>query len=98
MSSYDRAVAQGVSRRHLTVEAQVRVQASPCRICVGQSGIGTDFSPTPSVFPNQYHVAVAPYSGVSSGGWTKGLLEAQFRRNIVSHMPILCSQGELFSD
>jgi hypothetical protein len=36
-----------------TVEevAQVRARVSSCRICDGQSGIWTDFSPSPSVFP-----------------------------------------------
>jgi hypothetical protein len=41
----DRAMAQAVSRRPLTVDAQVRHLASPCEICVVQSGTGTGFVP-----------------------------------------------------
>jgi hypothetical protein len=73
----DRAIAQAVSRRLVTTEAQV----SPCGICGGQSGTGIDFFPIASVFPCQYHSTAAPYSQVSSGGWTKGPLEVQFHRD-----------------
>jgi hypothetical protein len=41
--------------RYLAAEAQVRFQASPCRICGRQSGTRTGFSPITSVFPYQYH-------------------------------------------
>jgi hypothetical protein len=41
-----RARAQAVSRRPLTAEAQVRSRVSPCGVCGGQSGNGTDFSPS----------------------------------------------------
>jgi hypothetical protein len=37
-------MAQGASRRPLTVDAQVRHPASPCETCVVQSGAGTEFS------------------------------------------------------
>jgi hypothetical protein len=43
---YGRAMAQAVSRRPLTAEAQVRSRVSPCDICGGQSGSGTGFSPS----------------------------------------------------
>ena len=36
---------QAVSRPPFTAEAQARFQASPCNICVKQSGNGTDWSP-----------------------------------------------------
>jgi hypothetical protein len=49
-----RAMAQVVSRRPLTAEARVRVPVNPCGICGGQSGTGTGFSPSSSVFPCQY--------------------------------------------
>jgi hypothetical protein len=44
-------MAQAVSRRHVTVEAKVRGRVSPCGIYGGQSGTGTDFSPSSSVSP-----------------------------------------------
>jgi hypothetical protein len=52
-------VAQVVSRRPLAVEARVRARVNPCGICGGQSGTGTGFSPSLSVFPWQYHSTVA---------------------------------------
>jgi hypothetical protein len=44
-------MAQAVSRRPLTAEAWVRFRLGPCGICGGQSGTGTGFSPSTSVFP-----------------------------------------------
>jgi hypothetical protein len=53
-TEFGRAMAQVVSCRPLTAEARVRVQVNPCGSCDGQSGTGTGFSPSSSVFPCQY--------------------------------------------
>jgi hypothetical protein len=56
-------MAQAVSRRPPTAEAWVRSRVSPCGICGGQSGIGTGFSPSTSVFSCQFHSTGAPLLG-----------------------------------
>jgi hypothetical protein len=56
-------MALAVSRRPLTAEARVRSRVSPCGICSGQSGTGTGFSPSPAVFPCQFHSTGAPLLG-----------------------------------
>jgi hypothetical protein len=49
-------MAQVVSRRPFSAEDRVRARVN---LCGGQSGTGTGFSPSPSVFPCQYHSTVA---------------------------------------
>jgi hypothetical protein len=56
-------MAQAVSRRPPTAEARVRSRVCPCGICVGQSGTGTGFSPSTSVFPCQFYSTGAPLLG-----------------------------------
>jgi hypothetical protein len=62
-TQYGRAMAQAVSRRPHTAEARVRSRVSPCGFCVGQSGNGTGFSPSTSVFPCQFYSIGAPLLG-----------------------------------
>ena len=50
-----------VSHRPVTAESRVRSQVSLCKICGAQSVTVTDFSPSTSVFPCQYHSTNAPY-------------------------------------
>jgi hypothetical protein len=60
-------MAQAVSHRPLTAEAWVRARVNPYGICVGQSGTGTGFSPSSSVFPCKYHSTVALQTRVIPG-------------------------------
>jgi hypothetical protein len=56
--SVGHTVTQAVSHLPLTAEARVRARLSPRRICGGNRSIGTDFSPSSSVIPCQYHSTV----------------------------------------
>jgi hypothetical protein len=56
-------MVQPVSRRPLTAEAQVRSRVSPYGICGGQSGTGTGFSQSTSLFPCQFHSTGALLQG-----------------------------------
>jgi hypothetical protein len=63
-------MAQAVSLRPLPVKAPVRTRVSRCGIFGVQSGTGTGFSPSSSVFPRQYHCAVAlpSHTYITGGG------------------------------
>jgi hypothetical protein len=58
------------SHRPLTAEARVRGRVCQRGICDGQSGTGTEFYPTSSVFPCHYHSTISLYTHVSPGGVT----------------------------
>jgi hypothetical protein len=62
-----RAIAQAVSRRHLTAESQVRARVNPCGIYGGQSGTGTGFSPSYPVFPCQCHSTIVLHTHIIGG-------------------------------
>jgi hypothetical protein len=57
------AMAQAVSRQPPTAKARVRFRVSPCGICDVQSGAGTGFSSSTSLFPCQFHSTGAPLLG-----------------------------------
>jgi hypothetical protein len=61
------AMAEEVSRRPVTAEARVRALVNPCRICGGQSGIGTGFLRVLQ-FLCQYYSTVALDIHLSSRG------------------------------
>jgi hypothetical protein len=68
--SRTRAFQQQLAEKPLTVESRVRARVNPCGIYGGQSGTGTCFSPSSSVFPYQYHSTVVLDNHILSGGWT----------------------------
>jgi hypothetical protein len=61
-------MAQAVSRRLFTAESPVRARVCTWGIRVEQSGNGTDFSPSYSVFPCQCHSTMALHTSCEDGG------------------------------
>jgi hypothetical protein len=65
MRKVGRAMAQVVMRRPLNSEDRVQARISPCGICGGQSGTGTGFSPSSSVFLCQYRSTMTLHTHIS---------------------------------
>jgi hypothetical protein len=59
-------MAQAVHRWPFTAEARVRAWVSPCGICGGRSGTGSDFFPSASVFPCQYMIPPLLHTNVTA--------------------------------
>jgi len=55
-------MVQAVIRQVTIAESRIGSQVSLCEICGGQSGTGTDYSPSSSAFRCQYNSTNAPYS------------------------------------
>jgi len=51
----DRVMSEAVTPRSLNVQARVRTRNNPCGICGGQSGFGTDFSPSTWILLRHCH-------------------------------------------
>jgi hypothetical protein len=56
-----------ISRWPLTAEARVRARVNLREICGGQSGTGTGFSLSSSVFPCQYRSTAVLHTHIPSG-------------------------------
>jgi hypothetical protein len=78
------AIAQVVSRRVLTAEAQARSQIRTCGICNGQSGSGTGFL---RVFRFLLSILISPNIPHSSiiWGWYNGSISGRHSKWIRSH-------------
>jgi hypothetical protein len=61
-------MAQVVGRRPFNADARVHAWVSPCRLFGGQSGTGTRFPSSLSVFSRQYYFTIAIYTNISLGG------------------------------
>jgi hypothetical protein len=59
------AKAQAVSRRFLTAEGRDRCRLSPYGIRGGQTGTGTGFSPSSSIFLCKYHSSMTLHTHIS---------------------------------
>jgi hypothetical protein len=89
--SYGHAMSHAVSCRFLTAESRLHIQVSRYGVCGGQRGTGTGFSPSPSVFPCQYHSAAAPYSlmhYLGVGQWVRLRMQCQRNSQPIASIPV----------
>jgi hypothetical protein len=83
------AMVQSVSGHPLCTVDRVRSQGSPCQICGGQSGTGTGFLPSTSVFSCHYHSTKAPY--LSSSYQHKWVYPRNIRTAVESNLRLASS-------
>jgi hypothetical protein len=75
--------------RPITAQARVRSQLIQCKICGGQTGTETGFSPSTSVFPCQDHSTNAPYSSSST--------RCSYQKDEGTKLPSICKKGKTLS-
>jgi hypothetical protein len=81
--SYNRAIAQVVSRRLLIMAARFRAQVSVVRIVMDKVILGQVFFRVRRFPPVSIIPPLLKFTHVSSGAWTMGPLAVQFHRHTV---------------
>jgi hypothetical protein len=79
-------MAQAFSRQPPTAEAQVQSRASPCEICVGQSGTGAGFPPSTLIFLCRYQSSIPIFVLILVISEGQGGEALRFKSSVVSHI------------